>query len=186
MRHLEKFQISSTSSDGFDVKSEYFESLDMKSEYFDDIEDMKEQIPDLLDESFIKQELCHEKDSLIGANLNLDDNDSGEEFDPILKSEVKKNRRKATAPQRAIQIENGSIGNSSESSQDLVESLGTSFMNNQAGLCMILGVQDNIIDPAEGGDILNEINEDDIFKDLQEEAGEFLLYKFYYAQLFML
>ncbi|KAJ8961691.1 hypothetical protein NQ318_021290 [Aromia moschata] len=66
------------------------------------------------------------------------------------------------------------MGNSSESSQDNIDSLnfttiqnlGVTFNLNETGVDF--GETDDL-----GEDLLRDINEDDIFKDLQEEAGLF-------------
>ncbi|KAG5874606.1 hypothetical protein JTB14_018816 [Gonioctena quinquepunctata] len=127
----------------------------------------------------MKNEFTSDEDSFNEPPINFDlnDSDSCEELDSLTKI-VRKNRRKAAAPQRAIQIESsrmGSIENSSESSQDNTDSLNFGSIQN---LSLRLK-DDSLLDCVESeeicGDMLQNISEDDIFKDLQEEAdGETL------------
>lgn len=178
MRHLEKVQPDSIVADLDENKQDFFETLSPE---------MKEEIPSfVLDENFIKNEFSSDDESIIGTNLTIDmkiESDGSEELDTPSKSEVKKNKRKASAPQRAVQHElsqSGSLGNSSESSQDNIDNL--KFSNNQ-NLDDILAMEGETgLDFAEGDeideDLLQDINDVDIFKDLQEEAGMTLIFNF--------
>ncbi|CAH0559133.1 unnamed protein product [Brassicogethes aeneus] len=162
MRHLENFQENLQSPGDYEIKNEYFEHM----------VDMKEEIPNLLlDDNFMKNDFHSDDESFMSANINIDfNNDSdSEDFESSIKNEVKRNKRKALVPQRAVQLENSQ--NSSESSQDKLDvALGLeSFSGQQANLNLFLGKSGNMIDPMEE-DILPEINEEDIFKDLQNEA----------------
>lgn len=171
MRHLEKVQPGSTIADLDENKQDLFETLSPE---------IKEDIPSfVLDENFMKNEFSSDDESIIGTNLNIDmknESDGSEELDTPSKFEIKKNKRKASAPQRAIQLElsqGSSVGNSSESSQDNIDNL--KFSNNQ-NLDDILAMEgDTGFDFAEGDeideDLLQDIKDVDIFKDLQEEAG---------------
>ncbi|KAJ8980793.1 hypothetical protein NQ317_004795 [Molorchus minor] len=121
MRHLEK-QLESTMP-ALNQNQGLFESL---SEFAE----IKEEIPSfVLDDNFTKNEFISDEDSLIATNLVIDvknDSDSCEDQDSCSKNEVRKNRRKASNPHRAIQLETsecGSVENSSESSQDNSDNL---------------------------------------------------------------
>ncbi|XP_018573109.1 zinc finger protein 540 [Anoplophora glabripennis] len=170
MRHLEKIQPDSTAANLDENKTDLFETF---------APEIKEEIPSfMLDENFMKTEFSSDEESIMGANLTIDiknDSDGSEELDSPSKFEVKKNKRKASAPQRAVQLElsqSSSVGNSSESSQDHIDNL--KFSNNQ-NLDDILAIESETgLDFAEGDeiddDLLHDINDVDIFKDLQEEA----------------
>ncbi|CAG9865360.1 unnamed protein product [Phyllotreta striolata] len=164
MRHLEK-KLTMDSSD-----SHALHNLDV-------LPDIKLEFSKFeLDDNLIKTNFLSDEDSSSEANLVFDlnnESDSSEELDALSKT-VRKNRRKASAPQRAVQIENcqsGSMENSSESSQDNTDNL--TFTNIQ-NLSLKLK-EDSLLDFAETDelcdDLLQNITEEDIFKDLQEEAG---------------
>ncbi|KAJ8956789.1 hypothetical protein NQ314_006665 [Rhamnusium bicolor] len=167
MRHLEKLQMDSTISE-----------LDQKQDLFETLPEIKEEIPNfVLDESFMRNDFTSDDDSLIGTNINLNmkhDSDSSEDLYSPSKNEVRKNRRKASAPQRAVQLElsqSGSVGNSSESSQDNIDNLKfTSIQNLGVSLTLEGEVGLDFVEDDLGDDLLEDISEDDIFKDLQEEA----------------
>ncbi|XP_056644334.1 zinc finger protein draculin-like [Diorhabda sublineata] len=161
MRHLDKQPI-------MEDKSRAVDHLDI-------LPDIKMEFPKfILDDNLMKNDFLSDEDcsseTHLTFNLNNDSN-SSEELDSLTKN-VRKNRRKASAPQRAVQIENsqsGSMENSSESSQDNTDSL--TFTNIQN-----LSLKDeSLLDFGEGDelcddDLLDKISEDDIFKDLRDEA----------------
>ncbi|XP_050502316.1 zinc finger protein 300-like [Diabrotica virgifera virgifera] len=172
MRHLEK-HLNMDSHD-FQENSEGTNNLDELPDI--KLEEMKIEFPKfILDDNLMKTDFLSDEDSSSEAHLTFDlhhDSDSSEELDSLTKC-VRKNRRKAAAPQRAVQIEtsqSGSMENSSESSQDNTDTL--TFTNIQ-NLSLKLKV-DSLLDFGEADelceDLLQNINEDDIFKDLQDEA----------------
>lgn len=169
MRHLENIEVASTNEDEYKRDDKYLENL----------EEIKEEIPNLiLDSRFVKDEFSSDDESLLGTGIKLEiENDSSsDESDSQLKNEIRRNRRKASAPQKAIQLElsqSSSLGNSSESSQDIADKF-----NSPTDLCndignILMSDNENCLDLTETDELLQEINEDDIFKDLQEETGKF-------------
>ncbi|XP_072400287.1 uncharacterized protein [Diabrotica undecimpunctata] len=167
MRHLEKH---------LNMDSHDFQENSEGTNNLDELPDIKIEFPKfILDDNLIKTDFLSDEDCSNEGHLTFDlhhDSDSSEELDSLTKS-VRKNRRKAAAPQRAVQIEisqSGSMENSSESSQDNTDTL--TFTNIQ-NLSLKLKVE-SLLDFGEADelceDLLQNINEDDIFKDLQDEA----------------
>lgn len=147
MRHLENTDLSLPTP-----KQEYLPNLiQIKHEMFENCD------------NFIKTEFIS---GHTGSNLN--DSDSSEDCDALF-TKTRRNRRKALLPQRAIQSEacqSNSLGNSSESSQDHTEN--PSFENNGPVLNTLLIDSENTTEMQD--ELLQDINEENIFKDLQEEA----------------
>ncbi|CAH1100136.1 unnamed protein product [Psylliodes chrysocephalus] len=183
MRHLEK-QLHMDSTE-FQHSSQQIHNLnvlpDIKMEFPIALPNIKMEFPRefpkfVLDDNLMKHNFLSDEDSSNEPHLTFDlnnDSDNSEELDSMSKT-VRKNRRKASAPQRAVQIESsqsGSMENSSESSQDNTDSL--TFTNIQ-NLSLKLK-EESLLDFVEADDLccedlLQNITEDDIFKDLQDEA----------------
>lgn len=132
--------------------------------------------------NLVKDEFASDEDRNTVTNINSEganESNSSEDFDVIC-SNVRRNRRKASAPQRAVQIEFGQahyLENSSESSQDHndnvavkdIQTLDINFHDKEHSYIKDdLDIKDN---DELAYDLIQDINEDDIFKDLQEEAG---------------
>nr|XP_023018095.1 zinc finger protein 320-like isoform X2 [Leptinotarsa decemlineata] len=163
------------------MESPFEETCSQKPSLLDSFPYIKNELPKyILDDNLMKSGFTSDEDSFNEPPITFDFNnesDSCEELDSLTKT-VRKNRRKASAPQRAIQIESsqtGSIENSSESSQDNTDSLNFGNIQNLS----LRMKDDSLLDFGDSeelcDDLLQNISEDDIFKDLQEEAdGETL------------
>lgn len=85
-------------------------------------------------------------------------------------NKLRRNRRKPLLPQKTVQSEisqTESAGTSSECSQDDSQNVIINFTDSfieSAG-------DDHFLDLADGDDLLQDIDEENIFKGLQEEAG---------------
>ncbi|XP_044258079.1 zinc finger protein 845-like [Tribolium madens] len=158
MRHLEQEVSSSDQS---------------KSEYLDDFLEIKEEIPKLVleeCENFMKNDFTSDEES--GSNLNLDLNNDSESDEDDTTPKKRRNRRKSLVPQKAVQLEvsqNGSMFSGSESSQDLIEKTPNLCPSETNIDKFFLTNNLNALEMPDNDDLLN-INEEDIFKDLQEEA----------------
>lgn len=130
-------------------------------------------------EKLIKNEFENEEDTLMNSDLVFSfasDNSSieNETFEAKKSDSARKNKRKTQTPQRAVQPKNvaeaTSEGNSSECSQDASESLSLpSFINSNSVDSTDLFMSDPEFPESE--DMLRDIDEEDIFKGIQEEAG---------------
>lgn len=167
MRHLELINFGL--SDQADAKEE---SLDLGN--------IKEDIPNLIlsqYEGLIKQNLQSD-DSIAANDLDIPLSpvaESDEESESLGKQNIvlRKNRRKPLLPQRAVQSEtsrNSSLENSSECSQDAIDNSAYSFSTH----LLTSSVKDEFFDLADGDDLLQDIDEENIFKGLREEAGLYL------------
>ncbi|EEZ98380.1 zinc finger protein 557 isoform X1 [Tribolium castaneum] len=158
MRHLEQ-EVSSSDQ--------------CKAEYLDNFLEIKEEIPNLiLDEceNFMKNEFTSDEES--GSNLHLDLNNDSESDEDDTAVKKRRNRRKSLVPQKAVQLEvsqNGSMFSGSESSQDLIEKTQSLCSSDTNIDKFLLSDNLNALEMPDNDDLLN-INEEDIFKDLQEEA----------------
>ncbi|XP_063930726.1 zinc finger protein 226-like isoform X2 [Zophobas morio] len=159
MRHLEQ----ESSSD--------YASLEPKPEYLDELLEIKEEIPKHIFEeceNFMKSDFTSDEERL-GLN-----EDSDSEDDVFAKSNKRRSRRKSLVPQRAIQVDHQSAP-SSESSQDVSEHshlndvLEAVKSEEQAEKSLLADTMDTLVIP-DNEDLLSSISEEDIFKDLQEEA----------------
>lgn len=154
---------------------------DIKEE---DFEEIKEELPgfNLIEcESLMKNDF-HSDESL-DLELPLSPTSALSECELPSKQNTtpRRNRRKALQPQRAIHSEvsqSGSLENSSECSQDATESTFLKLMgqdNNILNLKTDLFMSDteNDIELPDGEDLLQDIDEENIFKGLQEETSNY-------------
>lgn len=145
------------------------------------IDEIKEEIPGLIFSQYEGiNNFPSDQESLVGNELDLPlspESDSAASYESLNKLEVlRRNRRKPLLPQRAIQSEgsqNSSLGNSSECSQDAPENLILNFNETYVQL----RDQDEFFDLPESDDLLQDIDEENIFKGLREETG---IVKFYW------
>lgn len=134
-------------------------------------------------ERLIKNEFDSDEDTLLTSDINFPFSPNGTFTDALespkkCSDSARKNKRKNLTPQRAVQSElsqsNSLEGNSSECSQDIPESIANSFIE-ETGLDPALDpTQDLIISDSElpeSEDLLRDIDEENIFKGIQEEAG---------------
>ncbi|KAJ8915195.1 hypothetical protein NQ315_015418 [Exocentrus adspersus] len=136
----------------------------------------------VLDPLVMKSEFNSDDESIMENKLTIDvkaESDGSEEPDSPSRNEVKRNKRKASAPQRAVQLElsqsGSSVGNCSESSQDHLDDVKSVKYNGNENLNSILmmvgGTGISLFEDEEiDEDLLQDINDVDIFKDLHEEA----------------
>ncbi|XP_060523864.1 zinc finger protein 726-like [Cylas formicarius] len=158
MRHLEGEMQSSCESD--ESKRTWLQTFSDIKEF----ESLKNDIPPLFYEDFQSDE-----DNLSALNFDIKYDLDNDDFEQVLRNDIKKHRRKAAAPQRAFQADlsqSKSIDLSSESSQDEIQIAtdGVGLINNE-----LTDGAESMLD-LEQGDILQEFEDQDIFKDLQEEA----------------
>lgn len=142
------------------------------------IEDIKEELPNSIFsqyEGIIKNNFASDDESLIGNELDIPlspESELDESYESSTKLEVlRRNRRKPLLPQRAFQSEgsqNSSQGNSSECSQDTPESLAPNFIVKVSSE----HEDDEFFELPEGDDLLQDIDEENIFKGLREETGK--------------
>lgn len=166
MRHLEPLCLNRNNTDT-EIKEETLT-----------IEEIKEEIPSLIFsqyEGIIKDNFPSDEESL-GNELNLPlsaESESDENYESSNKLEViRRNRRKPLLPQRAIQSEgsqNSSLGNSSECSQDPPENL---ILNFSESYVQVREQDNDFFDLPESDDLLQDIDEENIFKGLREETGK--------------
>ncbi|CAH1993366.1 unnamed protein product [Acanthoscelides obtectus] len=153
----------------FDEK-DYFNDLKNESkDYFQILpDDLKPASKDCL-----TQDSSSDDESLNGGTQDVPS--ECEDFDPVIKS-VRKSRRKALVPQKAVQVDvsqNLTLENSSESSQDYADSLRFSCIQNLSLDLSFKNSQELDIEEVEfADDLFSDFAGDNIFKDLQEETGE--------------
>lgn len=166
MRHLEPICLSGANT-----------TTQIKEETLS-INEIKEEIPSLIFsqyEGIIENDFPSDEESLVGNELDLplsaesesDDNDESSNKLQVLR----RNRRKPLLPQRAIQSEgsqNSSLGNSSECSQDTPENL---ILNFNESFVQVREQDNEFFDLPESDDLLQDIDEENIFKGLREETG---------------
>lgn len=177
MRHLEPLRFNHNNSSVNNIKEE---SLDLDC--------IKEEIPNLIlaqYDGIIKNSFPSDGENVISNVLELPlspESELEETYELLSKQNevLRRNRRKPLLPQRAVQSEfsrNSSFGNSSECSQDVPDN---ALLNINEGLITSSERENDFFDLAEGDDLLQDIDEENIFKGLREEAGMFLSYYFYY------
>ena len=176
MRHLESLGVPE--KDVFAVKEEDLSNLK-------DAMDLKTELPDILEDcdQFIKNEFANENSNFMGycRDFEFDLNTSGSEFgdfcESTKKTEARKNKRKALTPQRAVQSESSqgtSTSNCTNSSESLPEVSDhfTIIRNVKDGISTSTILDDELFN-SDNEDLLKDLGEENIFKDLCEETGEF-------------
>lgn len=113
----------------------------------------------------------------IPVPLDFNDSDTSDDENFTFKNNIRRNRRKSLLPQKAVQLDinnQNSFGNTSESSQDVQESLNLKFDSDLTTLYnkgqidnLLISDNENPLELPEGDDILVDLKEEDIFKDLQ-------------------
>lgn len=177
MRHLEVANSLQCNPMHFDIKVEDLQN----------IQEIKQELPEFIlsdCDNIIKNNF--QNDSLNDLDLSLSPNSSiSETYDLNLKQTLtpRRNRRKALQPQRAIHSEvsqSGSIGNSSECSQDASDNIFLKFMGHDGIILnckpdLFMSDCENDVDLPEGDDLLQDIDEENIFKGLREETSKLYL-----------
>lgn len=159
-----------------DIKEESLQILPgVKEESLQILPSIKEELPNLFFPQYrTLQDFTSDEESRLDGELALrlaetsDDSDGSCDF----KNKSRRNRRKPLLPQKTVQSEisqTGSAGTSSECSQDATENImlnfTDSFINSTA--------DGHFLEFADGDDLLQDIDEENIFKGIQEEAGKF-------------
>lgn len=154
-----------------------FCNVNVKEEPLDKLADIKQEIPNLffpqydqIMKDFSSEDEAHKLDFQLSEASDSDESsDSTKQNNPL-----RRNRRKPLLPQKTVHSEisqTGSAGTSSECSQDASESI----MLNFADSLIDSAADGDFLDLADGEDLLQDIDEENIFKGLQEEAGNVLL-----------
>lgn len=153
--------------------------MDIKQDSLLKLSDIKEEIPSL----FLSAQYQPMKDFSSDDESELplyfsESSDSDESDDSNKLNKSRRNRRKPLLPQKTVQSEvsqTGSAGTSSECSQDASESI----MLNFADTLIESAADGDFLEFADGDDLLQDIDEENIFKGLQEEAGKVLFLLMY-------
>ncbi|VEN46557.1 unnamed protein product [Callosobruchus maculatus] len=154
----------------FDEKDYFNDLKNEPKDYFEILpDDLKAESKDCL-----THDSSSDDESLNGGAIQ-DAPSESEDFDPVIKS-VRKSRRKALVPQKAVQLDitqKLSLENSSESSQDYADSLRFTCIQNLSLDLSFKNSQELDIDDVDfADDLFRDFAGDNIFKDLEEETGE--------------
>lgn len=167
-------EVLSTQSAEESTLIESMPSMDRKEEAIERLTGIKGEIPSLFFSQYNSaKDFSSEDENHLDGDLALhfsESSDSDGSFDSDKRTKLRRNRRKPLLPQKTVQSEisqTGSVGTSSECSQDAAESA----MLNFADTLIDSAADGDFLDFADGDDLLQDIDEENIFKGLQEETG---------------